>query len=80
MKGNPTTGYSWIAIESVKLENTIEYVQDKPAQEGMVGVGGFFNIEITAKEVGMGKLVVVYRRPWAPTETDQTFTLNVDIQ
>ena len=79
LKGNPTTGYSWIALESIKVENVIQYDQN-PDTEGMAGAGGMFNIDITAKEAGEGKLVLVYRRPWAPSDKDNTFTLNIQIQ
>jgi predicted secreted protein len=27
LKGNPTTGYSWIALESSKVENVIQFVE-----------------------------------------------------
>ena len=79
LKGNPTTGYSWIALESVKVENVIEYVQNEVAP-GVCGAGGVFNNKVTAKEAGEGKLVLVYRRPWAPTDADNKFTLTIQIQ
>ena len=79
LKGNPTTGYSWIALESDKVENVIEFVKND-APEGMVGVGGMFHVTLTAKEAGEGKIVLVYRRPWAPNENDVKFTLNIQIQ
>ena len=79
LKGNPTTGFSWIAVESVKVENVIEYVQNQ-CDARMCGVGGVFKIKVTAKESGEGKIVLAYRRPWAPAENDKLFTLNIQIQ
>ena len=79
LKGNPTTGYSWIVLENNHVTAEIKYVQSE-SEQGMVGVGGKFFIEFTATEIGEGKLVLVYRRPWAPNPNDTQFTLNITVQ
>ena len=78
LKGNPTTGYSWIALESINVENKIEYVSN-PHKPGMDGVGGIFTITIKATTAGEGKLLLAYRRPWAPADNDMKFTLTIHI-
>nr|6CJZ_A Chain A, Amoebiasin-1 [Entamoeba histolytica] len=79
LHGNPTTGYSWVVDSSEGLSNTVEYVADQHAP-GISGSGGKYHIKITGTQTGEGKIVLVYRRPWAPNANDRTFTLKVNVQ
>ena len=56
----------------------IEYVSN-PHKPGMDGVGGIFTITIKATTAGEGKLLLAYRRPWAPADNDMKFTLTIHI-
>ena len=52
VRGNPTTGYHWVAAENPGLiVSEPVYIPDE-AQEGMVGVGGTYHWYVTADKPG----------------------------
>lgn len=67
LAGNPTTGFSWALLQcegdAVAAVGQGDYVQ-KPAQPGMVGVGGEFVFKFRAVKAGKARLTFAYRRPW----------------
>lgn len=66
VRGNPTTGYVWEAVEVPPcLESAGEpaYVQD-PSDGHRVGVGGRYVFAFSAVKAGSGALKFAHRRPW----------------
>ena len=82
LAGNPTTGYSWsvakTAGDSVKL-GKLEYKQ-RPARQGMVGVGGQYSLAMTLVKSGGFSITLHYQRPWMKGKQPpaSTFTLDVN--
>jgi inhibitor of cysteine peptidase len=67
LAGNPTTGYSWFLMPiegaAVKAEGSLEY-KPKAHPPGMVGVGGTFELMLTAQKAGQSVIRLEYKRPW----------------
>jgi predicted secreted protein len=81
LEGNPTTGYSWEAVES---EGAILQQVGEPEFEpesDLLGASGTQTLRFEAVETGQMELKLVYRRSW---ETDveplETFTVQVRVE
>ena len=84
LKGNPTTGYQWVANpvdgNAVEQVGDVEYVPDRAAQ-GLVGVGGTFHAFFRAVQVGKAKVSLQYVRPWEKNKPPaETFSLEITVQ
>ncbi len=87
LSGNPTTGYSWYAAEKVTDSKVLlleggegRYIINDH-KEGMVGAGGNFYFDFTAKQEGITNIRLEYKRPWEKdTEPIQKFELNVTVE
>ncbi|ELP86442.1 Amoebiasin-1, putative [Entamoeba invadens IP1] len=78
LNGNPTTGYSWMVIESTGVTADIDYVQD-PCEPGMCGVPGTYTITLTATQRGEGQIVLAYKRAWETKAPASKFSLKLSI-
>lgn len=83
LAGNPTTGFSWARTGceggAVAAVGEGAYVQ-RPAQPGMVGVGGEFVFRFRAVKAGTTKLTFAYFRPWEKgVPPVETFTATVTV-
>ncbi len=82
LKGNPTTGYTWlyqIEDESViSIEEEVKYLGAK----GMVGAPSLFTYTVTARKVGITKITFEYKRPWEtqPALETKVYEVSVDDQ
>ncbi len=82
LKGNPTTGYTWlyeIDDESViSIEEDVKYLGAK----GMVGAPSLFTYTITARKSGNTKITFEYKRPWEtqPALETKVYEVSVDGQ
>ena len=84
LESNPSTGYSWEAIEiPAVLEgpSAPTHEQDSEA-EGVVGAAGTDVFTFTASEdAGDGTLVLAYRRPWEENvPAEEEFVLEVTVR
>ena len=88
MKGNPTTGFSWLVEDPKKIDKTIleplninkfntadDYVSD-PHEQGMVGYGGNFHFKFRPLKEGKTSIKFLYKQPWMP---NSAYEVNVDI-
>ena len=72
IEGNPTTGYTW---EAVELEDILRQVGETEfeADSKLTGAGGVQTLRFEAVKAGSTTLKLVYHRPWekdtAPAET-----------
>ncbi len=82
LKGNPTTGYSWIyEIEDesvISIEEDVKYLGAK----GMVGAPSLFTYTVTARKAGTTKITFEYKRPWEvqPALETKVYAVSVDDQ
>lgn len=82
LKGNPTTGYTWlyqIEDESViSIEEDVKYLGAK----GMVGAPSLFTYTVTARKAGTTKITFEYKRPWEtqPALETKVYEVSVDDQ
>ena len=84
LKGNPTTGYTWIlaGIDSpaVALDGKIKY-QENAHPEGMVGVPGMFQAKFKALQPGKATVKLEYRRPWEKDKQPaETFSITISVE
>lgn len=83
LSSNPTTGYSWNAVEidnsTIELVNTT-FVQNQACVKGMTGCGGFETLTFEAKGVGQTTLKLAYCHPWEcdkTTEDEKTYSITI---
>ena len=82
LKGNPTTGYTWlyeIEDESViSIEEDVKYLGAK----GLVGAPSLFTYTVTARKAGSTKITFEYKRPWEtqPALETKVYEVSVDDQ
>ncbi len=82
LKGNPTTGYTWICTVSdesiVQVEEKVQYLGAK----GIVGAPSRFVYTIKPKKPGATTIKFEYKRPWeteAPEENrEYAVTVSTD--
>jgi predicted secreted protein len=83
LKGNPTTGYSWVVEKAegsaVAQKGEQEYVQDK-GTEGRAGAGGAMTFHFEVKEAGKATIALGYLRPWEKEKPIKTFNVTIDAQ
>lgn len=82
LAGNPTTGFTWEAVEADAeiAEIKSEYKQDE-AEEDMVGVGGKYTFTVTGKSKGKTQIKLCYMRSFEGEGSIQktvTVKINVD--
>jgi inhibitor of cysteine peptidase len=82
LTGNPSTGYSWEAID---LDTTmLEQVGDSVFQSNnpdMIGSDGILTMTFKALQGGTTTLTLVYHRPWETgVDPIDTFTVSVTIK
>jgi inhibitor of cysteine peptidase len=84
LESNPSTGYSWEAIEIpgvLEGPSAPTHEQDSEA-EGVVGAAGTDVFMFTASDnAGEGTLVLAYRRPWEQdVPAEEEFVLEVTVR
>lgn len=85
LESNPSTGYSWEAIEIPGvLDGSAAPVHEAdPEGENVVGAAGTDVFTFTAAQTSgeSGTLVLVYRRPWeTDVEPEDEFVLEVSVR
>lgn len=64
LKGNPSTGYTWVHSLSeknvVSISKKVEYL----GAEGIVGAPSMFYFNVSSRSCGSCYLTLEYRRPW----------------
>jgi inhibitor of cysteine peptidase len=84
LDSNPSTGYAWVLADSVggalARDGAPVYTQ-RPAEPGMVGVGGEQVWTFRAARAGTGTLRLTYGRSFEPdAEPAETFTAPVVVR
>ena len=71
LKGNPTTGYTWIC--TVGDESIIEVEKDVTylGKDGMVGAPSLFTYTVRSLKQGSTNLKFEYKRPWEDKEAQE---------
>ena len=83
LRGNPTTGYTWVytmSPEGIVREVSEEYVTDK-IDGGLAGSGGKFIFTFEALTTGETELIFSYLRVWekgTPAAETVVYTVTVD--
>ena len=76
LKGNPTTGYSWLAV--VDAEDVLAVSCEYCAEDtGLIGSGGQYEVGFTGLMPGEATVTLTYRRPW---EEEALYTLIYRVQ
>lgn len=86
LPGNPTTGYTWtregkkdMTSSSCELLDVKGSYQQKSGGGMMMGSGGMFVFDVTAKEEGAHPLTLVYTRPWETNASpNKKFFIQID--
>lgn len=80
LAGNPTTGYSWFLLPiegaAVKADGKVAY-KAGAARPGMVGVGGSFELKLTAARTGRSVVRLEYKRPWEKVPALRKFSVTL---
>lgn len=80
LKGNPTTGYTWlytVGDESIiQVEEKITYL----GQDGVVGAPSLFTYKIIALREGETTLKFEYKRPWEDKEAEAVRLFEVSVK
>ena len=84
LKGNPTTGYTWVLAQAdVKVlagTGEIEFLAPKPNTR-RVGQGGEYIARLTAQATGETPVRFEYRRPWEKDKpAEKSFALTVRVR
>lgn len=80
LEGNPTTGYSW---EAVELDEEILRQVGEPAftpESEALGASGTQLLRFRAVGEGRTTLRLVYHRPWEEVEPERTFSVEVVVR
>lgn len=77
---NPSTGYQWQVLQTLKLLTVEESYQQQEAEEGMVGVGGEKTFRFKAQRSGQELIELVHIRPWESSkQAEQQWQCKVQI-
>jgi len=68
LKGNPTTGYSWI-IENIDKKYAKFIEKRFVSKSNLTGSGGMFSLNFRAVKPGVSDIKLVYCRPWQCNKT-----------
>ena len=84
LASNPTTGFSWTVGEdsdaALVLQGEPRYVPPASTTP-IVGAGGTEVFSFKAETEGTARLILEYRRPFAPdSPPDRTFSVTVEIR
>jgi predicted secreted protein len=81
LKGNPTTGYDWLAQGNVPPILAKQGESSFKAESGLIGAGGVVTITYKAVETGEGELKLAYMRSFEPTSTPaQTWAAKIVVK
>lgn len=79
LKGNPTTGYTWVyEIEDesiILIDEKIKYLGKK----NMVGSPSLFTYTIKSRKPGTTELRFEYKRPWEDKSAEEKVTYSVTV-
>ncbi len=80
LAGNPTPGFSWCMLPidgaAVKADGKVAYKADA-AKPGMTGVGGWFELMLTAAGTGKSVVRLEYKRPWEKVPALRKFSVTL---
>jgi predicted secreted protein len=80
LKGNPTTGYTWMyTIEDesiIQVEEDVQYL----GKNGMVGAPSLFKYTIKSRKQGSTGLRFEYKRPWEDGEPEAVQLYEVTVE
>ena len=82
LRGNPTTGYSWLTVldgRPIMQAVGSTYTPD-PQPSGMVGGGGTFLFTFKAAKPGQTQISLAYARPWEKGKPPlKTFAVTIQV-
>ena len=80
LKGNPTTGYTWIyTVEDesiIQVSEEIKYLGEK----GIVGAPSLFTYTIRSVKPGTTSLKFEYKRPWEEKAAEEVRVFEVRVK
>ena len=79
LEANPTTGFSWAAVQDPALFAVQSYYTAEPQTGPVSGAGGWQTLLLTPEGAGTVQLTVTYSRPWEPHDADPQFTCAVEV-
>ena len=79
VESNPTTGFSWEAVQDQELFEVRSIYVAEPQPEPVSGSGGWQNFILTPKQPGTVRLSFTYSRPWEPSADDPQFCCSFEI-
>ena len=74
VESNPTTGFSWKAIQDEELFDIRSSYTATPQKKPVSGSGGWQSFYLTPKRSGEARLTFTYSRSWEPSDIDPQFT------
>ena len=79
LKGNPSTGYTWIS--TLSSENIVEISKDVKylGGEGMVGAPSMFYFAVSSLSAGSTILTLEYKRPWEEKDPLEKKIYNITV-
>ena len=79
VESNPTTGFSWQAVQDQELFSLRSVYVAKPQSGPVSGSGGWQTFILTPKEPGTVQVTFTYTRPWEQSDADPQFTCVFEI-
>ena len=84
LESNPTTGYSWEALEVdnsvLQMQGEAKFYANNDGVKGIPGAAGTDNFYFIAVDEGETILEFVYRRAWQHAEPDRAFRFYVTVR
>jgi inhibitor of cysteine peptidase len=82
LKGNPTTGFGWMADITEEDAGIIQQVGEPTyvSDSDLIGSGGTYTFTFKALKAGEAVLKLVYRRSWETDPPIQTFSVTVNVE
>jgi inhibitor of cysteine peptidase len=84
LESNPTTGFSWEALEAddsiLQMQGGAKFYANDNRTEDLAGAGGTDNFYFIAVDEGERVLEFVYRRAWEDAQPDRAFTVYVSVR
>ncbi|MBR5742061.1 MAG: protease inhibitor I42 family protein [Firmicutes bacterium] len=78
-ESNPTTGYSWQAVQDTELFDIRDIYTSVARKEPVSGAGGWQYFIFTPKQAGTAEVTFTYSRPWEANEHDRQFQFTFEV-
>lgn len=79
IESNPTTGFSWEAVQDQELFEIEDTYATDPQDEPVEGAGGVQKFALVPVKAGRVEVTFTYLRPWEPSDLDPQFACVFEI-